>query len=324
MLNFKLIASFLIITLFISCKQDKKNAISNNKIHAYQLKDIQLSSGTLQRIDSFPSKYIRSRTVDIWLPDNYSEAKKYAVLYMHDGQMLFDSTTTWNKQEWKVDEIASRLMQEGITRNFIVVALSNTGIHRQSEYFPEKPFQKLVNKDSIFKSAQLFNQGNFFNGPIQSDNYLKFIVNEVKPFIDSQFSVYTNRENTFIMGSSMGGLISMYAICEYPDVFGGAACLSTNFSGIVPEENDDISHVFFDYLQENIPSPKTHKFYFDYGTTSTIEEYYPRYAPEVNAVFAKKGYDTKNFKNLKFEGAEHTENSWNKRLDIPLVYLLKK
>ena len=69
---------------------------------------------------------------------------------------------------------------------------------------------------------------------------------------------------------------------------------------------------------------KTHKFYFDYGTTSTIEEYYPRYAPKVNAVFAKKGYDTTNFKNLKFEGAYHTENSWNKRLDIPLMFLLKK
>ena len=173
---------------------------------------------------------------------------------MNDGQMLFDSTTTWNKQEWKVDETASALMNSDKVKNFIVVALSNTGKHRQSEYFPEKPFQKVEKKDSIFKNAQLFEQGNFFNGPIQSDNYLKFIVNEVKPFIDSKYSVYTNRENTFIVGSSMGGLISMYAICEYPDVFGGAACLSTNFAGIIPEENDEISHVFFDYLQENIPS----------------------------------------------------------------------
>ena len=71
-----------------------------------------------------------------------------------------------------------------------------------------------------------------FSGKIQSDNYLKFLVKELKPFIDSSFSTLKDQQNTFIAGSSMGGLISMYAICEYPLVFGGAACLSTHWPGI--------------------------------------------------------------------------------------------
>ena len=66
----------------------------------------------MERIDSFPTNYIAPRTVDIWLPKNYSKSKKYSVLYMHDGQMLFDSTTTWNKLDWKVDEVVSKLINE--------------------------------------------------------------------------------------------------------------------------------------------------------------------------------------------------------------------
>jgi predicted alpha/beta superfamily hydrolase len=320
MLNFKLIASFLIITLFISCKQDKKNAISNNTIHVYQLKDIQLSSGTLQRIDSFPSKYIRSRTVDIWLPDNYSEAKKYAVLYMHDGQMLFDSTTTWNKQEWKVDEIASRLMQEGKTRNFIVVAVHNISDIRWNDYFPQKAFNYVskADQEDIAKQAA----ENKFDMSLHADNYLLFLTKELKPYIDSKFSVETNRALTFIAGSSMGGLISMYAVCEYPDVFGGAACLSTHWPGIMVYDNNPVPEAIFNYMKEHVPSPKTHKFYFDFGT-KTLDQYYPQYQDTINTIFMDKGYNNSNFKNLKFEGADHSENSWNKRLDIPFVFLLK-
>ena len=63
-----------------------------------------LSSGKIERMEKFPSDYVDPRNVDVWLPDNYDISKKYAVLYMHDGQMLFDSTITWNKQEWQVDE----------------------------------------------------------------------------------------------------------------------------------------------------------------------------------------------------------------------------
>jgi len=68
-----------------------------------------VSSGKIVRIENFPSKLISARNIDIWLPEGYSNRKKYAVVYMHDGQMLFDSTTTWNKQDWQADEVATKL-----------------------------------------------------------------------------------------------------------------------------------------------------------------------------------------------------------------------
>jgi hypothetical protein len=71
-----------------------------------------VSSGTLIRKDSFPSKYVEQRNIDIWLPEGYSGYNKYAVLYMHDGQMLYDSTTNWNQQAWDIDDVGQKLMNE--------------------------------------------------------------------------------------------------------------------------------------------------------------------------------------------------------------------
>ena len=130
-----LILSFV----FLSCKEQMKEVIkseSESEIVLKQLDSINLSSGTLERIENFPSKYVRARNVDVWLPEGYSKKKKYAVLYMHDGQMLFDSSITWNKQEWKVDEVASQLMEEGKTKDFIVVAIWNHADIRHPNYFP--------------------------------------------------------------------------------------------------------------------------------------------------------------------------------------------
>ncbi|MDP3312453.1 alpha/beta hydrolase [Lutibacter sp.] len=281
-----------------------------------------LESGTIKSIINFPSQYVRARNVDVWLPVNYSENKKYAVLYMHDGQMLFDAETTWNKQEWKVDEIIGSLIDSSKIRNCIVVAIWNHSDIRHSDYYPQKPFDLLPQKfkDSIYKTTEK-QFGTDFKG-LQSDNYLKFIVEEVKPFIDSNFSVFTNAENTFISGSSMGGLISMYALCEYPQIFGGAACLSTHWIGFMPQDNSPIPETFFTYLTQKLPSPKTHKIYFDYGT-NTLDEYYLPYQHRVDEVLKSKGFDLTNAQNMKFEGHDHSENSWNQRFKIPVQFLLK-
>lgn len=311
--------------LLISCKEVKKDEmnITENNLVAKTLDSIKLSSGILKRIDSFPSKYVRPRNVDVWLPKDYTETKKYAVLYMHDGQMLFDAETTWNKQEWKVDEIMGSLQDSLKIKDCIVVAIWNHSDIRHTDYYPQKPFDLLPQKfkDSVFETAKK-QFGTDFKG-LNSDNYLKFIVEEVKPFIDSNFSVYTNSENTFIAGSSMGGLISMYALCEYPEVFGGAACLSTHWIGFAPQENSPVPETFFTYLAQNLPSPTTHKIYFDYGT-QTLDEFYLPYQHRVAEVLKQKGYDESNFKNLKFDDDNHSENSWNQRFQIPVQFLLNK
>ncbi len=314
----------LVFLLTFSCKTEQKKSvpqeIKTEKVYFKDYPHAQLERGKLLRLDSLPSKYITPRPVDIWLPENYSKDKKYAVLYMHDGQMLFDATSTWNKQEWKVDEWASKLMKENKIKDFIVVAIHNIKEERWQDLFPQKSFEYLSDEDKTLINQQKnhIKEGSKLNG----DNYLKFLVEELKPMVDSEFSVYKNKENTFVMGSSMGGLMSMYAICEYPNVFGGAACISTHWPGAMPIDNNPLPWAILKYMEANLPDPMSHKMYFDYGT-ETLDKYYPKYAPTVTKIMLSKGYNETNFKNLKFEGTNHSEDSWNQRLDVPLTFLLK-
>ncbi len=173
----------------------------------------QVVRGKIERIEKFQSKYVTSRNIDIWLPEGYSDSTKYAVLYMHDGQMLYDPTQSWNKQAWDIDDVASELLLKKEVNNFIVVGMWNGGQTRHQDYFPQKPFEQLTptEKDTVIAQLQRAGRTKEVFQP-QSDKYLQFIVKELKPFIDRKYSVYTNRENTFIAGSSMGGLISLYAI----------------------------------------------------------------------------------------------------------------
>lgn len=324
----KTIFILVAIVLSMSCKQiqNESNLKENETIilDSIQPKKIEtavLAGGELFRIDSFPSKYIVPRPVDIWLPKNYSKDKKYSVLYMHDGQNLFDGNTTWNKQEWMVDENATKLIDANIVNEFIVIAIHNIPSIRWQDLFPEKAFNYMP--EDTLKAMLNKAKKNNFNIDLKGDEYLKFIVEEVKPYIDQTYATKIDKANTFVSGSSMGGLMSMYAICEYPEIFGGAACISTHWPGIQPEENSPTAKAIFDYMKANIPSAKDHKLYFDFGT-KTLDQYYPQYEDTVNKIFVDAGYSDSNFKNLKFEGTDHSEKSWQKRFDIPLKFLLKK
>jgi enterochelin esterase-like enzyme len=281
-------------------------------------------AGTITHYEQMPSKYVGARNVDVWLPEGYSTSKKYAVLYMHDGKALFDSSIMWNHQAWQVDKVASQLMQSHQIKECIVVGIYNGETKRHSEYFPQKPFKllTLAQQDSIYKATRGATQP-LFADTIQSDNYLKFIVKELKPFIDSHFATLKNSANTFIAGSSMGGLISMYAICEYPNVFGGAACLSTHWTGIFRADNNPIPAAFMAYMRKHLPSPKKHKIYFDYGS-ATLDALYKPFQLQVDTIMQQKGYNTTNWLTKEYIGADHSERSWNKRLDVPLLFLLGK
>lgn len=271
--------------------------------------------GSIVRIDKFKSDNVDARTIDIWLPEGYSTSKKYAVLYMHDGQMLYDSTVTWNKQEWMADEVAAKLVKQGKIKDIIIVGIWNNGSNREQEYFPQKSLSYLPDsiKQLIPKSAP----------KMIGDSYLKFIVNELKPYIDSSYSTLKDQSNTFIAGSSMGGLASMYAICEYPNVFGGAACLSTHWIGTKNGENDPISPIYIKYLQEHLPSPLNHKIYFDHGD-KTLDQYYKPWQQKVDQVMKAKGYTSKSWITLEFKGEDHSEKAWQRRLHIPFEFIMAK
>lgn len=282
-----------------------------------------VASGRVQRFENFSSAFIAPRNVDVWLPDGYMPAKKYAVLYMHDGQMLFDSTQTWNKQEWGVDETVGRLMAEGNIRDCIVVGIWNTGGTRHQEYLPQKPFEALTEaeKDTL-RAAMASTRYDVRNYRVQSDDYLRFLVRELKPFIDKQFSTRRDRKNTFIGGSSMGGLISLYALCEYPKVFGGAVCLSTHWTGIFRSENNPFPDALLRYLETRLPKPKKCRIYFDYGT-ETLDALYEPTQLRVDAIMSKKGFGPASWTTRKFAGADHSERAWRDRLHIPLAFVLR-
>lgn len=282
------------------------------------------STGIIKRFENFSSKFVAPRNVDVWLPPHYDVHKRYAVLYMHDGQMLFDSTTTWNHQEWGIDETLSKLMAEKKIRECIVVGIWNNSKKRHIEYFPQKAYATLtqIEKDTVINATR-FNNQSVFADSIQSDNYLKFIVKELKPFVDSHFSTLKDQKNTFIAGSSMGGLISLYAICEYPQVFGGAACLSTHWVGIFRIENNPIPNAFMNYLKTHLPSPDNHKIYFDFGD-KTLDAMYKPFQDQVDVIMKTKGYTTKNWITKFFPGDDHSEKSWRNRFYIPATFLLKK
>lgn len=147
--------------------------------------EVKVTSGKVQRFANFESKLIDARNIDIWLPDGYSNNEKYAVLYMHDGQALYDAESTWNKQAWEIDQTAGKLIAEGKTQKFIVVGIWNNGQKRHPEYFPQKPYENLtqIQKDTITLQLQKAGRTNEVFKPY-SDLYLKFLVTELKPFID--------------------------------------------------------------------------------------------------------------------------------------------
>lgn len=284
-----------------------------------------VADGHVRRFTNFPSQFVDARNIDVWLPPGYDGKKKMAVLYMHDGQMLFDSTTTWNKQEWGVDETLSDLIKGDKIKSCIVVGIWNAGPKRHVDYFPQKPYRLLspLEQDTLLNTVRPTGMEVFAAEP-QSDAYLKFIVRELKPFIDRTFSTLRNAPNTFIAGSSMGGLISLYAISEYPKVFGGAACLSTHWPGIFTLHDNPIPNAFVAYWSKHLPASVSHRIYFDYGMR-TLDAWYEPIQLRMDSLMEKHGYQRgKNWVTLKFPNDDHSEKAWRGRLAEPMLFLMRK
>jgi predicted alpha/beta superfamily hydrolase len=173
-------------------KQEKRSTASKN-VHIVD------NSFYIPQLD-------RHRRIWIYLPDSYkSSKKKYPVLYMQDGQNVFDEATS-AYGEWGVDEALDTLGNQH--KELIVVAIDNAGEKRMNEY-------------------SAYDMENYGRG--EGDQYVDFLVQTLKPFIDRHYRTKKDEKNTFIAGSSMGGLISFYAVLKYPKVFGGAGVFSPSF-----------------------------------------------------------------------------------------------
>lgn len=222
-----------------------------------------------------------ARDVLVYLPPSYHGSdRRYPVIYMHDGQNLFDRGTGFAGQEWEVDETMERLSGEGIEA--IVVGIYNTQ-DRIQEY---NPFAEV--RHGLGKA------------------YLAFIIDTIKPMIDRDFRTLPDRETTGIMGSSMGGLISIYGFFQRPDVFG--------FAGVMSPSVWFGSGAIYTTVHERPFAPG--KIYLDNGTRENS-------ARKLNATLIEKGYLPGKTLLYVVEGdAEHNEAAWARRLPDALRFLL--
>ena len=277
-----------------------------------------VSTGELRKIEGFETPGLRPRDVRIWLPPGYDGSGKthYPVLYMHDGQNLFEPGFSYGGVEWGVDEVMGRLIEDDRIRPAIVVGISNTE-DRWREYVPAEMISRLPEdlRDQIDSATG--------GGPL-SDDYLAFLTGTLKPFIDAEYPTLTGPEDTLLAGSSMGGLITLYGLAEYPDVFGAGAAVSTHWVLFSPElaSPETILPAILGFLDDSDLDPDTQRIWFDHGTEN-LDSFYGPYQDAVDAWFTASSFeDGVSVVSTVYPGADHNETSWNARLDEILIFLL--
>jgi glycosidase/predicted alpha/beta superfamily hydrolase len=272
----------------------------------------------IDRYPGFKSAFVDPRHVDVWLPESYDRSDtSYSVLYAHDGQNLFiPYQSIYNGVDWGVDEALQKLMDDNAVRNTIVVGIWSTP-RRRLEYLPQEAW------DAAPGNMQVYIEGQEGGVP-ESREYLRFIVEELKPFIDANYRTKTGREDTYLMGSSMGALISLYGLIRHPEVFSAAACVSTHWPLHVDMNEIEATRGFIDFLESAMPPPDSARVYFDFGS----EELDGNYAPHqrlIDDMMRRLGYaEGEDWVTRRFEGAGHSEVYWNERVEIPLEFLLQK
>ena len=253
--------------------ETKMSSVTGGTIETFKLDMPQYSDG-------------RTRNIRVWIPDGYDPAnteKKYPVFYMHDAQNLFDSYTSFSG-EWMVDEAITDMIGQGY-EGAIIVGIDNSN-DRINEYTPnwDNPDPETVDNAS-------------------GDKYAAFIVETLKPYIDSNYNVRTDKESTGVGGSSMGGLISYYMGLEYPDVFGQVLVFSPSF-WLFSEDTISAEIASKDFTTpENLP-----KYYLYVGGEASIVPY----VGFVKDKMIECGYPTDKINSLSDSTQSHNEKAWSK------------
>jgi predicted alpha/beta superfamily hydrolase len=261
--------------------------------------------GTLVYWQDVVSKFLsETRHVEIWLPPGYDDdaERHYRVIYMHDGQNLFDPRLANTGVDWGVDEAMMRGAESGLFEPAIVVAAWSSS-RRGPEYSP------------------------WHDGPL----YARFLIEELMPRVNSEFRTLTGPEDTFVMGSSMGGLLSFYLVKEHSRNFSACGCVSSHFpisdavaASFLGKDSSDADTT--PYVLKDIASgdtvPEDVRFFFDYGTETLDAGYGPTHLAVRDWLLAQDRVEGKDFRIQEYDGAAHNEAAWRARLDDQLVWLL--
>jgi len=249
-------------------------------------------TGEFRMHERFRSRFLpRPRTVLVYLPPGYRPraARRYPVLYLQDGQNIFDKATSFG-DEWRVDKTAQRLVEAGEIEPLIVVAVYNTGEHRVDEYTPTKVLDK---------------------GGGSADQYGRMLVEELKPLIDRKYKTLASAASTGLGGSSLGGLLTLHLGLKYPTVFNRLAVLSPS----VWWDNRVLLREV-EALTAKLPL----RIWLDVGTAE---------GPEVvgdarrlrDLLLAKGWVPEHDLRYLEAEGGQHNEQSWGARVENVLKFL---
>lgn len=267
------------------------------------------------------------RHVSIYLPPQYAAnpVARFPVIYAHDGQNLFDPRIANTGVDWGVDEAMQALVAEGAIEPAIVIGIWSTP-DRRIEYAPAGVLD-LMSDEMKAAAAEEFPEDLRVG-----DAYLRFIVEELKPRIDREFRTRPGRDSTFLMGSSMGALISVYGMAEYPQVFGGAAGLSMHWPTGISERNiierqetwrPAIVTAYRRYFENRRLEPATHLMWVDHGT-GFLDHLYVPYQEAMLPVLRGLGYaEGETLEARVYPGANHNETAWRARLREPLTFLLQ-
>jgi hypothetical protein len=247
---------------------------------------------------------LADRPFYVWLPpDIDGPADRRPVVYCFDGESLFRGGSSVSGDTWELDSALWQVGRAGV-RLPIVVAIESPA-KRRAEYMPVAGLDVDPKLKAIFVEC---------NGDPRSDEASDTVVNVIKPVVDSLYPTLPDRDNTFLMGASMGGLFSIYNMSRHPDVFGAAAAVSLHWaiSGV------PLTRVVADML----PDPSTHRLYTDHGTL-TLDARYLDKQPVFDALVRERGWiDDNNYLSLVFPRTRHTERHWAARVVVPLTFLL--
>ena len=280
-----------------------------------------------QRVDRyahFASQFVIPRDVTVWVPQAcLAGDRPCKVLYMMDGQNVF-SPSPYSGADWGIADVLPGLINDGRVPPTIVVAVDNVDA-RTAEYMPQRVYGRMPTDYQARVRA-------FENDAApNSDNFLKFLVSELKPFIDKTYVTVTGPEGTAIMGSSMGAHIALYAQGEYPQVFGASASLSMPWLMAswakdpigVAADRATVTAGWRAWLKTTGLQPGRNRIYTDQGTVGLDGEFTP-YMESATTMLLNNGWSPANFASRVFAGAEHSEKDWRKRIEIPLVFVLSR
>lgn len=311
--------------LGMGCSRQDKTAVDTDEDAGKSPLQV-ASAGHIDRHYIYSPEMGDTITVDVWTPEGYpaADGHRYPVIYMHDGQNLFDASTTWNHQSWEMDSVTSALVASGEIEAPVIVGVHSVAATRIGDLMPEKA------KDYIKGTPDSTLRRFLEETPIRGNAYAAFLVKTLRPAMDSVYRLTANADSTFVMGSSMGGLMSIYTMSEYPDVFGAAGCLSTHWVGTL-DGDPAFPDAMYDYLAEKMPRDGRHRIYFDHGTTS-IDSLYGPSNERMVALAQSLGYSLTpspgssrpSLDNFVDEGAGHEERYWAARVARPLRFLLGK